>query len=118
MKEDVTEYPYTLRGYMGIQVAFPFLQTIYLRITKISQFLTPPEYKNQAVCLQASERLLPRNNDSSTYPVTSQAERHVKRQVLTIAFNLELLGVEDIFITDAIGITLGKIVERYRRIRL
>lgn len=98
MKEDVTEYPYTLRGYMRIQVAFPFLQAIYQRITKISRFLTPPKYKNQ--------------------PVHSQAKRHVERQVLTIAFNLELLGVEDVFITDAIGIALGKIVERYRRIRL
>lgn len=98
MKEDVTEYQYTLRGYMRIQVTFPFLQAIYQRITKISRFLTPPKYKNQPVC--------------------SQAERHVERQVLTIAFNLELFGVEDVFITDAIGITLGKIVERYRRIRL
>lgn len=98
MKEGVTEYPYTLRGYMRIQVTLPFLQAIYRRITKISRFLTPPKYKNQPVC--------------------SQAERHVERQVLTIAFNLELLGVEDVFITDAIGITLGKIVERYRRIRL
>lgn len=83
---------------MGIQVTFPFLQAIYQRITKISRFLTPPKYKNQTVC--------------------SQAERHIERQVLTIAFNLKLLGVEDVFITDAIGITLGKIVERYRRIRL
>lgn len=83
---------------MRIQVTFPFPQAIYQRITKISRFPTPPKYKNQ--------------------PVHSQAERHVERQVLTIAFNLELLGVEDVFITDAIGIALGKIVERYRRIRL
>ena len=83
---------------MRIRVTFPFLQAICQCITKISRFLTPPKYKNQPDC--------------------SQAERHVERHVLTIAFNLELFGVEDVFITDAIGITLGKIVERYRRIRL
>lgn len=85
-------------GGIWIRVTRLIFQAIYLRITKISRFLTPPKYKNQ--------------------PVHSQAERHVERQVLTIAFNLKLLGVEDVFIANAIGITLGKIVERYRRIHL